>query len=108
MLDAEFSRDTTAELAGEALRQACRCAPVYDVAPGARQSLRRASAAACAIFRIRMEKRRSLIANPIRLSDAELPRRAAPALGADTDALLRSLGYGEERIAALRAARAVG
>jgi crotonobetainyl-CoA:carnitine CoA-transferase CaiB-like acyl-CoA transferase len=49
-----------------------------------------------------------LIANPIRLSDAELPRNAAPALGADTDALLRGLGYSEERIAALRAAGAVG
>ena len=49
-----------------------------------------------------------LLANPIRLSDAGLPRRAAPALGADTDALLRSLGYDEERIATLRAAGAVG
>ena len=52
-------------------------------------------------------KKARLIANPIRLSDAELPRRAAPALGADTDALLRGLGYSEERIASLRTARAV-
>jgi succinate--hydroxymethylglutarate CoA-transferase len=43
-----------------------------------------------------------LIANPIRIADADLPRRAAPTLGADTDALLRELGYSVERIAALR------
>ncbi len=49
-----------------------------------------------------------LVRSPIRLSDAELPRRAAPALGADTDALLGELGYGAERIAALRSRRIVG
>ena len=49
-----------------------------------------------------------LVASPIRLSDAELPRRAAPALGADTDALLAELGYSAERIARLRAEGAVG
>jgi crotonobetainyl-CoA:carnitine CoA-transferase CaiB-like acyl-CoA transferase len=31
------------------------------------------------------------------------PRAAAPAFGADTDAVLDELGYGAERIAALRA-----
>ena len=49
-----------------------------------------------------------LIANPIRCADAELPRRAAPALGADTDALLRLLGYDIARIAALRTDGVVG
>jgi succinate---hydroxymethylglutarate CoA-transferase len=33
-----------------------------------------------------------------------LPRQAAPALGADTDAVLTELGYEEARITALRAA----
>jgi crotonobetainyl-CoA:carnitine CoA-transferase CaiB-like acyl-CoA transferase len=32
-----------------------------------------------------------------------LPRQAAPALGADTDAVLAELGYDEDRIATLRA-----
>jgi len=48
-----------------------------------------------------------LLANPIR-TGAEPPRKAAPALGADTDDLLRELGLDEVRIAALRAARVVG
>ena len=64
------------------------------------------SAAASPTSPIRTGARRELLASPIRLSDAELPRRAAPALGADTDALLRGLGYSEERIAAAARARA--
>ena len=48
-----------------------------------------------------------MIANPLRMSDAELPRRAAPALGADTVPLLKSLGYTEERIAELRSRRVI-
>lgn len=39
-----------------------------------------------------------LIANPIRCAGAELPARAAPALGADTDALLKELGYDAARL----------
>ena len=48
-----------------------------------------------------------LIANPIRVADAELPRRAAPALGADTDSLLLEIGYSKEKIAELRALKVV-
>jgi crotonobetainyl-CoA:carnitine CoA-transferase CaiB-like acyl-CoA transferase len=46
--------------------------------------------------------------NPIKVDDLPTPRRHAPALGADTDAILSTLlGYPAERIAALRAARIV-
>jgi len=41
------------------------------------------------------------------LSDAELPKRAAPALGADTDAVLAELGYPPEKISELRRLRIV-
>jgi len=49
-----------------------------------------------------------LIANPIRSPGTEWPQRAAPALGADTDALLKEIGYDAGRIARLRADGVVG
>jgi len=44
-----------------------------------------------------------LLNGPVRVPGTELPAQAAPVLGAHTDAVLRSLGYDDERIAALRA-----
>lgn len=43
-----------------------------------------------------------MVVNPIRLPGVELPARAAPALGADTDALLAELKYDAARIAELK------
>ena len=43
-----------------------------------------------------------MVVNPIRLPGVKLPARAAPALGADTDALLEELHYDAARIAELR------
>jgi crotonobetainyl-CoA:carnitine CoA-transferase CaiB-like acyl-CoA transferase len=106
MLDAEFSRDTTAGWLAK-LSGKLPVAPVYDVAEALDNPFV-AEREGVAEFSYPDGRMAKLLANPIRLSDAELPRRAAPGLGADTDALLRSLGYDEERIAALRAARAVG
>lgn len=45
-----------------------------------------------------------MVAGPIQCPGVELPKRAAPALGADTDALLEAIGYDRARIAALRTA----
>lgn len=44
-----------------------------------------------------------VLANPIRLDSERLPNRAAPKLGADSEALLAEAGYAPEEIAALRA-----
>jgi crotonobetainyl-CoA:carnitine CoA-transferase CaiB-like acyl-CoA transferase len=46
--------------------------------------------------------------SPIKIGGARAPRRPAPPLGADTDAILADvLGYGPDRIATLRATGAI-
>jgi crotonobetainyl-CoA:carnitine CoA-transferase CaiB-like acyl-CoA transferase len=106
MLDAEFSRDSTAAWL-EKLSGKVPVAPVYDVGQALENPFV-VERGGVADYSYPDGRKARLIANPIRLSDAELPRRAAPALGADTDELLRDIGYSDERIAALRAAGAIG
>ena len=48
-----------------------------------------------------------MAAPAFRLPGSDMPRNPAPALGADTDAVLREIGYSADRIAALRAAGVV-
>jgi crotonobetainyl-CoA:carnitine CoA-transferase CaiB-like acyl-CoA transferase len=48
-----------------------------------------------------------LVACPMRIGGAELPERAAPALGAHTEELLRELNYDEGRIEQLRHKRVI-
>ncbi|MBT4739213.1 MAG: CoA transferase, partial [Rhodospirillaceae bacterium] len=45
--------------------------------------------------------------NPIKLDGKRVPIRSAPKLGADTDELLKDIGYDDEGIAALRDAGAI-
>jgi len=47
------------------------------------------------------------VAPPVRCADERAPPRAAPALGADTETILRRLGYDEARIARLKSAGAI-
>jgi succinate---hydroxymethylglutarate CoA-transferase len=105
LLDAEFSRDTTAAWLGK-LRGKLPVAPVNDIAQALDNPFV-AEREAIARFAYPDGRTARLVASPLRLSDAELPRRAAPALGADTEALLGELGYSPERIAALRAQRLI-
>ena len=79
------------------------CAPVYDVAQ-ALESDFVAERGGIADFAYPDGRSARMIAAPIRIPGVELPTRAAPAMGADTEAELRGAGYSEERIAALRAA----
>ena len=48
-----------------------------------------------------------MVAPPVRCEGDEAPARAAPRLGADTDAILGDMGYDETRIEALRAAKVI-
>lgn len=100
LLDRAFSADTThnwlARLAGTV-----PVAPVNDLARALDNPFV-AERGAIQDFRYPDGRTARLIANPIRVGDAELPRRAAPALGEDTNELLKSLGYSEARIAELR------
>jgi crotonobetainyl-CoA:carnitine CoA-transferase CaiB-like acyl-CoA transferase len=105
MLDAEFSRETTATWL-ERLSGRLPVAPVYDVAEALENPFV-AERGGTAEFGYADGRTARLIANPIRCSDVELPRRAAPSLGADTDALLREAGYDRARVEALRAAGVV-
>jgi succinate--hydroxymethylglutarate CoA-transferase len=45
-----------------------------------------------------------LVAPPVSVAGERFPMRRSPALGADTETLLRSLGYDEDRLRSLRAA----
>ena len=106
LLDAEFSRDSTAAWLDK-LSGKLPVAPVNDVAQ-ALDSPFVHERAAVARFRYQDGREARLVASPVRCSDVDLPRRAAPALGADTDALLGALGYSPEKIASLRKNGAIG
>jgi crotonobetainyl-CoA:carnitine CoA-transferase CaiB-like acyl-CoA transferase len=47
------------------------------------------------------------VASPVRLAGLEAPRRPAPELGADTEAVLREAGFSESEVASLRQAGAI-
>ncbi len=81
-------------------------APVYDVAQ-ALQSAFVAERGAVQDYAYADGRSARMVAAPLRFPGVELPARAAPAMGADTEAELRAAGYSDERIAALRAAGAI-
>jgi succinate---hydroxymethylglutarate CoA-transferase len=102
MLDEALTKRTTAEWMAR-FAGTVPAAPVYDVAQ-ALQSEFVAEREGVVQFTYADGRSARMIAGPIRVPGAALPTRAAPAMGADTDAELRAAGYSDERIAALRAA----
>jgi crotonobetainyl-CoA:carnitine CoA-transferase CaiB-like acyl-CoA transferase len=102
MLDEALMARTTAQWL-EHFAGAVPAAPVYDVAQ-ALESEFVAERGGIAEFAYPDGRTARMVAAPIRVPGAEPPTRAAPAMGADTDAELRAAGYSDERIAALRAA----
>ncbi len=101
MLDAVLTTRTTAEWIAHFAGKV-PAAPVYDVAQ-ALESEFVAERGGVADFAYPDGRSARMITGPIRVAGASPPTRAAPAMGADTDAELRAAGYSDERIAALRA-----
>jgi succinate---hydroxymethylglutarate CoA-transferase len=99
LLDAEFARRGTAEWLRH-LQGAVPCAPVLDVA-SALQNPFVAASGRIADFQSEAGPVR-MLGGPLRVPGTEPPRRAGPALGADTDAILSELGLGPDDIAELR------
>jgi crotonobetainyl-CoA:carnitine CoA-transferase CaiB-like acyl-CoA transferase len=106
MVEAELVKQTT-DAWLKKLSGAVPVAPVYDVKQALDNPLV-AERASIRDFAYPDGRAARLIANPIRSPGTEWPRRAAPALGADTDALLKEIGYDAARIARLRAEGVVG
>ena len=101
LLDAVFEGDTTARWLGK-LQGVLPAAPVHDMA----QALENPFPTSTGMIRptphpLRPDFR--TFANPIKLDGQRLAARTAPALGADTDAVLAELGYSVADIAAMRA-----
>jgi crotonobetainyl-CoA:carnitine CoA-transferase CaiB-like acyl-CoA transferase len=101
MLDAALMTRTTAEWI-EHFAGKVPAAPVYDVAQ-ALQSKFVAEREGVVDFRYPDGRSARMVAGPIRVPGVTLPARAAPAMGAHTDAQLRAAGYSEAQICALRA-----
>jgi crotonobetainyl-CoA:carnitine CoA-transferase CaiB-like acyl-CoA transferase len=105
LLDEALSARTTAEWL-ERFAGKVPAAPVHDVAQ-ALESGFVAERGAVQEYAYPDGRSARMVAAPLRFPGVELPARAAPAMGADTEAELRAAGYSDERIAALRAAGAI-
>ena len=105
MLDGELMKRTTQEwmvLFGGRVP----ASPVYDVGQ-ALDSAYVAEREGVAEYAYPDGRSARMVAGPIRIAGATLPRSAAPAMGADTDAMLTQAGYSAEQIHALRAANVI-
>jgi crotonobetainyl-CoA:carnitine CoA-transferase CaiB-like acyl-CoA transferase len=105
LLDAAFGEQTTAVWL-ERLSGRVPVAPVYDVGAALENDFVHERAGVADYARGEDPPAR-MVVNPIRLPGVTLPRAAAPALGAQTDALLEGLGYSAARIVQLRASGAI-
>jgi crotonobetainyl-CoA:carnitine CoA-transferase CaiB-like acyl-CoA transferase len=106
MLDAALMARTTAEWI-QVFAGKVPASPVYDVAQALQSEFVAERGGVVDFDYPDGRPSARMIAAPIRVPGATLPTRAAPAMGADTDAELRAAGYSDERIAALRAAGAI-
>ena len=103
MLDEAFSAASTAEWLAR-LGGLVPVAPVNDVATALENAFVAGGERVAGYAGPDGGEALRMLAGPLRVAGAEPPRRAGPALGADTDAILRDLGLSRPEIARLREA----
>jgi crotonobetainyl-CoA:carnitine CoA-transferase CaiB-like acyl-CoA transferase len=99
-LDAIFSTATTARWLGK-LQGVLPAAPVYDLPQALENPYLRDIGMVRHLPHPALAEHR-VLANPIKLDGERLPSRLAPALGRDTDDVLRELGYDDAALEDLR------
>ncbi len=82
------------------------CAPVHDIPQALENDFVHENGMVAAAPHPQQPEMR-VLANPLRLNGARLDSRAAPGLGADTDAILSEIGYDATDIAKFHAAKIV-
>ena len=105
LLDTELQKRSTIEWL-QVFAGAVPAAPIYDIA----QALENPFVTEHARLQTLPHPARGsyrMVAPPVRCPGEEAPARAAPDLGADTEALLHELGYDNSRISALREAKII-
>jgi crotonobetainyl-CoA:carnitine CoA-transferase CaiB-like acyl-CoA transferase len=105
LLDSVFMQRTTADWLAH-LSGKVPIAPVHDVEEALRNNFV-AERGAVLPYRYPDGREAQMIAGPIRVAGEAPPQHAAPALGADTDAVLGGLGYQTGQIDRLRRNRIV-
>ena len=105
VLDAAFSDRTTADWLAR-FAGTVPAAPVYDVAQALDNDFVTNEARVWSYQRPG-EKDVRMAAPAFRFPGEAMPTQAAPSYGADTDAVLRALGYDDAQLSALRAKRVV-
>jgi crotonobetainyl-CoA:carnitine CoA-transferase CaiB-like acyl-CoA transferase len=101
VLDEVFREETTAAWL-QRLRHQLPAAPVLTLPQALENPFARSIGMVHGLPHPDMPAFRALV-NPIKLDGLRLPQRPGPALGADTDAILRGIGYDDAALAALRA-----
>ncbi len=105
ILDGEFERERTEHWLAR-LRGHVPIAPVYDIA----QALDNAFVAQVGMIQSTPHPQRNdlrTLANPIKVAGERLSGIAGPALGEQTEATLRELGYGDGDLARMRAEQVI-
>lgn len=105
ILDAEFSKHTPDEWM-QRLGGVIPIAPVYDMARG----LDNPYVASVGMIQTLVHPANPALrrlANPIKVSGQRLPVTAGPPMGADTEAILKQIGYADAEIASLRTAKTI-